>query len=289
MKRRSFLQTTGAALAAGSLISLDTRHSIAKPDPRLSVQLYTIRDEIERDLEGAINKISKIGFKYVETAFWPKGVNLDRASAAIRNAGLQVSSCHVEVPEGNHRAALEETAKAFNCTRMIWHGWPEDKRYSSLQGTRDLIKSYNEAAAFAKTLGLTFGLHNHWWEFRNKVDGKPVYEYLLKETDASIFFELDTYWVKVAGLDPAEVLKQFGSRAKLLHVKDGPARYHDKLADDNVDPMTAVGKGTQDVPAIITAAAHADFFVVEMDKVAGDVFSAVKESYDYLHGKFGLM
>jgi sugar phosphate isomerase/epimerase len=171
---------------------------------------------------------------------------------------------------------------------MIWHGWPEDKRYSSLEGTKELIRAYNEAAAFSNSAGLDFGLHNHWWEFRNKVEGRSVYELLLEGTDPSIFFEIDTYWVKVAGLVPAEIVKQFGDRAKLFHIKDGPAVFNDNLLTDNPDPMTAVGKGTQDIPSIIKAADYADFFVVEMDRVEGDVFAKVRESYGYLSGNFGL-
>jgi hypothetical protein len=53
--------------------------------------------------------------------------------------------------------------------------------------------------------------------------------------------------------------------------------------------MTALGRGTQDIPAIVHAALFAEFLVVEMDKTAGDVFIAIKESYDYLHQQFHLV
>jgi sugar phosphate isomerase/epimerase len=54
-----------------------------------------------------------------------------------------------------------------------------------------------------------------------------------------IFFEIDTYWVKVAGQNPPEIVKKFGKRAPLLHIKDGPAKWNDSLPDDNPDPMVA--------------------------------------------------
>jgi sugar phosphate isomerase/epimerase len=166
---------------------------------------------------------------------------------------------------------------------MIWHGWPEDKRYSSVDGTMELISIYNQAAAFAKANGLQFGLHNHWWEYRNKPGGRYVYEYLLENLDKDIFFEIDTYWVKVAGQDPAAIVKKFGSRAQLLHIKDGPAKWDDNLPNDVPDPMTAVGKGTQNFPEIVKAAdGNTEWMVIEMDKTADDVFVALKESYDYL-------
>lgn len=286
MDRKSFLQLAGTGLA-GALLPSDLA-AFAPAMGRLSLQLYTVRDAVSQDLEGTIKKISDMGFAYVETAFWPEGTTLSDASTILNNAGLKVSSCHVEVPVGDHKQTFVRTGKAFDCKRMIWHGWPEDKRYSSLEGTKELAKLYNAAAAFARSEGLEFGLHNHWWEFRNRVGGKLAYEILLEETDPSIFFEIDTYWVKVAGLVPSTIIKQFGSRAKLLHIKDGPAVYSDKLASDDVDPMTAVGKGTQDIPSIIGAATYTDFFVVEMDKVNGDVFPIISESHSYLNSTFGL-
>jgi len=110
-----------------------------------------------------------------------------------------------------------------------------------------------------------------------------VYEVLLERTEPDIFFEIDTYWVKVAGHDPAKVVSDFGKRAQLLHIKDGPAKWNDSLPADNPDPMVAVGKGSQNFPAIVKAAnGHTQWMVVEMDKVATDLFTAIQDSYTYL-------
>jgi sugar phosphate isomerase/epimerase len=282
MNRQTFLRVTSAGLLGAALFPDELIAGSPAPKAKLSLQLYTVRNAIKEDLDGTLKKIADIGFKYVETAFWPPEISLKKAAAAIKAAGLKVSSCHVELPFGDEQLAFTKTAAAFGCKKLIWHGWPEDKRYSSLQGTRELIGLYNKAAAYAKSFGLEFGLHNHWWEYRNVVGGKPVYEWLLKETDPRIFFEIDTYWVKVAGFTPAEIIQKFGKRARFLHIKDGPAQWNDKLGKDDPDPMTAVGKGTQDMPAIINAARYAEFMVVEMDKTATDVYQAVKESFDYM-------
>lgn len=182
-----------------------------------------------------------------------------------------------------------DTAKEFNCNSMIWHGWPEDKRYSSLDGTMELVKIYNDTHAFAKANGLRFGLHNHWWEYRNQPGGRHVYEILLEKLDKDIFFEIDTYWVKVAGYDPATIISRFGSRAKYLHIKDGPAQWNQNLAIDNPDPMTVLGKGTQNIPAILKAASgHTEWYVIEMDKTATDVFKVLEESLEYVRGIQGV-
>jgi sugar phosphate isomerase/epimerase len=289
VSRRDFLRSTGMGAAALAMPAIgDAYAKEALPEPgRLSVQLYTIRDAMAKDPASALRSLSTIGFRQVETAFWPKGMSLDRAAGLLRDNGLGVSSAHIELPMGENRQVFLDTARAFGVRDMIWHGWPEDKRYSSAEGTRELVRIYNETQTFARDNGLRFGIHNHWWEFRNKPGGKYVYEILHEELHPETFFEIDTYWVKVAGHDPAAIVSRLGKRVRFMHVKDGPARWSEKLAEDNPDPMTPVGKGTQDFPAIVKAAgAHAEWLVVEMDKVDMEVFEALRQSFDYMvrHG-----
>ena len=288
--RRDFLQSAAAGVLGASVLPRLGAHPLAAHSrtdaaatAKLGVQLYTVRDQIKADLPGTLRRVAALGFDGVETAFWPAGVTLSQAGTALRDAGLLVSSCHIELPIGDKRQVMLDTAKAFGARRMIWHGWPEDPRYGSLEGTKALAAIYNQCNRFAKDNGLQFGLHNHWWEYRNKVGGKYVFEVLLEEIDPDIFLEVDTYWVKVAGHDPAAIISRLGARAQLMHIKDGPALYNDKLAIDNPDPMTAVGKGTQNFPAIVRASnGRAEWLVIEMDKTATDVFDALRESVDYL-------
>jgi len=283
--RRNFLELSGLGLLGAALpLSPMIPFEPTKWRPaKLSVQLYTVRNEISKDLPGTLKRVSDIGFKWVETAFWPENIPLKKAAQYVKEAGLSVSSAHIEIPLGDKRQTMLDVAAAYGCTKMIWHGWPEDKRYSSLEGTMELVGIYNEAGKFAKANGLEFGIHNHWWEYRNKVGGRFVYEVLLDNLDKDIFFEVDTYWVKVAGQDPAVIVKKMGSRVPLLHIKDGPAKWSDLLPKDLPDPMTAVGKGTQNFPAVVQAAdGNTEWMVVEMDKTSTDVFIALKESYDYL-------
>ncbi|MFC0774375.1 sugar phosphate isomerase/epimerase family protein [Terrimonas alba] len=288
MQRKKFLQlgglgALGAAIAPSTLFSGLTEGTGQKKPAKIAVQLYSVRKEIEKDIRGTLKRIADIGFEAVETAFWPDGVSVQQAGQYLKEAGLPVCSAHIELPIGDKKAAFLETAGEMGCKKMIWHGWPEDIRYGSLAGTKQLVTVYNDANRFAKANGLQFGIHNHWWEFRNKAGKRFVYEVLLEMLDKDIFFEIDTYWVKVAGQNPAAIVKKFGKRAPMLHIKDGPAVWRDSLADDNPDPMVAVGKGAQNFPAIVKAAAgNTEWMIVEMDKTNGNVFDALKESYDYL-------
>lgn len=285
LSRRSFLKLTSAGIAGTALLPSESIFANTTSSPaQIALQLYTVRDQIKTKIADTLHKIADMGFEAVETAFWPENISVKQAGKYLRDAGLKVSSAHIELPvDDKSKEAMLNAAEAFECKKMIWHGWPEDKRYSSLEGTKELVNIYNESNDFAKSNGLQFGLHNHWWEYRNKVGDKYVYEVLLENVSPDIFFELDTYWIKVAGHDPATIVAKFGKRAPLLHIKDGPARYSPSLAEDNPDPMVAVGKGTQNFPAIVKAAnGNTEWMVVEMDKTATDVLTAIQESYNYL-------
>jgi sugar phosphate isomerase/epimerase len=273
----------GGSAALGAALP-GAAHALPVTDvPKTALQLYTVRNDIAKDMIGTFHKLSSIGVKVVETAFWPENVTLQQAAKSLKDAGLSVCSSHTEIPVGDKKEGVFKIAEAFNTKRVIWHGWPEDKRYSSLDGTKELIDIYNEAGAVAKANGLQFGLHNHWWEYRNRVGGRPVYEWLLDGVSKDIFFEIDTYWVKVAGQDPAAIIKKFGSRAKMLHMKDGPAVFSQKLLEDKPDPMVPLGRGAQNIPAIAKAArGYIEWMVIEMDVVATDVYQAIKDSYNYL-------
>jgi len=288
MNRKRFLQlggmgALGASFSGSPLLSSLQNTSTIKDTAKIAVQLYSVRKEIEKDIKGTLKKIADIGFEAVETAFWPKDITVKQAGQYLKEAGLPVCSAHIELPIGDKKGDFLDAAEAFDCKRMIWHGWPEDIRYGTLDGTKQLVKIYNEANNFAHDNGLEFGIHNHWWEFRNKVGKRFVYEVLMQSLDPDIFFEIDTYWVKVAGQNPSDIVKKFGKRAPLLHIKDGPAKWNDSLPDDNPDPMVAVGKGTQDFPAILKAAnGNTQWMIVEMDKTDSDIFQALQDSYDYL-------
>jgi sugar phosphate isomerase/epimerase len=275
--RREFIRLAGAGVLAAYIPKcLSGKH-------RLAVQLYTIRDAISKDFKGSLKHLADLGFKHVETAFWPKTISAQTAADALKELGLGVTSCHVDIPTRENIASLVGVAQAYNCKNLIWHGWPEDKRYSSLEGTQELVRIYKQSNQLAKDHGFRFGLHNHWWEYRNHVGGKLVYEVLNEELDGDIFFETDVYWVKVGGQDPATILRKLRDRVRFIHIKDGPAVFNEKLISDNPDPMTPVGQGRLDIPSIVSACSDkVEWMVIELDRSVIDVYDALRQSREYL-------
>ena len=258
---------------------------------KISAQLYTFRKHMGEDLAGTIERVAGTGLKNVETFEFPPelremaGYDASPASVAkmLKQNGLGVSSMHAEIPVGDKQAAILEMAEAYECNKLIWHGWPEDNRYQSEDGIKELAEIYNTANDFAKSNGLEFGLHNHWWEMRVDASGTYPLETLIKHMDEDIFFEIDTYWVQTAQQDPAEIVGKYGKRVQFMHIKDGNAPWKEDLAAQPHEPMVAVGTGKMDFEAITKACGDdPKWYVIELDECATDVFVAVKESIDYL-------
>jgi sugar phosphate isomerase/epimerase len=218
--------------------------------PKLGVQLYSLREELAADFDGVMAQVGGMGYAGVE----PWGglpVSAEHAAKTFQSYGLVVPSIHLGLLTGDDKQKNLDTAHTFGV-------------------------KISASAAVAHAAGFAYGYHNHSWEW-NLIDGQAAFDRLTALLDASIIFEVDTYWARVAGRDAAQVVAKLGSRAPLLHIKDGPA-------DSTQSPMVAVGDGVMNVEAILNAGQPA-WAVVELDRCASDMVEAVAASARYLLGK----
>jgi|YelNatPaOPRAMG01_1025707.scaffolds.fasta_scaffold00364_26 sugar phosphate isomerase/epimerase len=275
--RRNFLKLAGMGTAALTLPGFDFFSNL-KYEAKIGLQLYTIRKAIENDFDNAVRKVADIGYLGIETYALPENVTLEHAAKVFNQVGLKIFSMHSELPVGADRDKALRMADAYKCNTIVYHGWPEGDKYKNEDNLKHTAEVYDEIADFLKSKGLKFGLHNHWWEFEKNDDGiYPAY-YLLKHLNKDIFFEIDTYWAKVAGQDPVKILKDFGKRAPFLHIKDGPAVKGEKGYN-----QVPVGDGSMNFPAIVKAGGdNIKWMIVEFDEYDKNIFDGVKKSYFYL-------
>jgi sugar phosphate isomerase/epimerase len=242
--------------------------------PEIALQLYTLRDLIARDFEGMIGQIAEIGYPAVETIGFSGALTPDKMGKTIHRAGLRVVSAHAPLPLDGRKYQVLDALAALDCSHLVC-GWVDPGNYGSPSAIQKIADLFNQAGEVANAAGLRFSVHNHWFEFET-VDGVPAYHILMEHLSPTVLFEIDTYWVKTAGADPAQVLAELGPRAPLVHVKDGPADHPDS-------PMVAVGRGTLDFSEILPAGApHTEAHIVELDRCETDMMAAVRESYAYL-------
>ena len=125
----------------------------------LGLQLYAVRDAIDEDFEGTIHRVADMGYMGVETAFFPESVTYSQAGQLFTDLGLTVLGVHCEVPSDDEtKDDILAMAEAYQCKRMVWHGWPHEDRYHSPADTKRWAEIYNEASAFCQQHGLRFGL-----------------------------------------------------------------------------------------------------------------------------------
>ena len=233
--------------------------------------MYSVREYTVKDFDATVRKVKAAGYTGVEPANFP-GTTPQAAGKLFKELGLAVPSAHLPLPVGDKVNEVIDAAKAISCPCIVSGKGPDD--FKTLDLAKRTCDLFNEANANVRAAGLSFGIHNHWWEY-TLVEGRFPYEIMLERLDPAITFELDTYWIKTAGVDPAAMVKLHGKRSPLLHIKDGPCV--------KGQPQTAVGDGIVDVPAIVKAGGkNTQWLIVELDACATDMMEAVAKSCRYL-------
>ncbi|OYV86503.1 MAG: hypothetical protein B7Z63_03910 [Ignavibacteriae bacterium 37-53-5] len=276
--RRDFLKVVGMGAAGMALPRFRFFRSSDEYRAKVGLQLYTVRNAIVGDFEGTMRKVADIGYLGIESYTLPENITLERAAKVFRELGVEVFSMHSELPVGASRELALRMADAYKCDTIVYHGWPEGDKYTNGKNIQHMVHVHNEIAAFLRSKGLHYGLHNHWWDFEKDDDGIVPFYYLRDHLDGHVFFEIDTYWAKVAGQDPAKVVADFGKRAPLLHIKDGPGVHGQKGYE-----QVPAGEGVMDFPAIVKAGGrNIKWMIVEFDEYDKSIVDGIGRSYSYL-------
>ena len=240
--------------------------------PPIALQLYSLREATARDFAGTLKQVADMGYAGVETAGFA-GTTVPAAAQLFKDLGLTVCAAHLPLPLGEHQAEVLETMQTLDCRQLVCASQPRQE-FATVDGIQRVCATLNAASAVARAHGLRLSYHNHWFEFQ-MVEGRPAYDRLREGLSPDVYFEVDTYWAQTAGVDAAAVLRQLGTRAPLLHIKDGPAVQG--------QAMLALGEGVMDIPALLQASAgHAQWLIVELDNCDTDMTEAVRRSYQYL-------
>jgi sugar phosphate isomerase/epimerase len=234
---------------------------------QIAVQMYTLRQHATEDLDGTLWRLADIGYKLVEFAGL-YGNTPEDAAAMLERHGLRAPAAHIPFQrfEEDWNGVVDEA-------RTIGYEWVIVPALPKREIDEDLAAEYigklNDFGGKAADAGLKFGYHNHAFEFENTYGDDTFYDRLIAGTDPdAVKFELDAFWVNRGGVDPARMLRDYGDRIRLVHLKDA-ARGH---AGSDVP----FGEGALDWEAILEASGKAgvEYYVVEQDNPA-DAFEDV--------------
>jgi sugar phosphate isomerase/epimerase len=243
----------------------------------LGVQLYSVREALADDFEGVVRRVADMGYAGVELAGNYGAGGPAEAAAFIHSLGMKVTSAHLGLPDDDNSAEAIATARALGTPNWVIP-WMGPELFATREGVLNVVTRLNRAAAAASAAGVTLLYHNHWFEFTSMsaLDGLTPFDVMLPELDPAVQFEIDLYWVKTGGSNPAATLARLGARAPLLHLKDGPANL--------TEAMLALGEGVMDYAGILPSA-RAEWLIVELDRCDTDIFAALERSSVYLTSK----
>lgn len=224
---------------------------------KIALQLYTLRNECEKDLRGTLEKIAEIGYKGVEFAGF-YGMEAEELKNLLKEVGLKPVSAHVGIEE--LRSDIMKYilyAKTLGLKNLTISYLPEEM-ISSEKSTLETALILEELARKLKIKGISLSFHNHVREFTTYF-GKRCVEQILFDESPALNFEVDTGWSGVAGVDNREFLKKLGYRLDFIHIKDV----------DKAGNTTEVGEGELEImPAILTANQLAvRWGIVEQDEI----------------------
>lgn len=313
--RRSFLK--GAALAGSiALAAGSMREAMAQNAPdwknQIGLELYTVRDAMQKDYEGVLAKIASFGYKEIEPASGYNNMSPKDWRAMLDRYGLSAPSTHSGLPPGDTVEARLEGGQimGFKYIENLGGGGapgggrgpaPAMPRRPTPAGqgrTTETVKrqaqTLNENGKIAQKFGMKMIVHNHTQEFALLADNLNMrpYDILLAETDpALVSMQLDIGWASVAGQDILGMFKKNPGRFECWHVKDATdIRYlpiqmsmSDRMRNAYLVP---VGQGQVDYKAIFAQAKQAGMkhFCIEQDNADawGDSVLAAKISIEGL-------
>jgi sugar phosphate isomerase/epimerase len=274
ISRRSLL--TAAAASAASLYG--------RAIPTVGVQLYTVRRVLPKKPLETLKAIEEIGYREVECT----ADHLDDIWPSLKQTSLKAVSVHLNeqffIHEPDKLPAALDDAKKHGFEYVVCP-WIDPRDRGGVEMIRKLGATLNSAGEQARKAGMRLCYHNHAFEYQTTPDGRLL-DVLMKTTDPKLVsLELDVMWARVAGVDPVSVLKQYGDRIPLVHLKNvsrtTPQRFNEEI------PRAAfhdLSDGAVDIPAVLRAAKEAGVkhYFVEQDETPGDPLDSLRKSFLYL-------
>lgn len=236
-----------------------------------SIQLYTVRRELQKDLPGTLQRLANLGFSQVEPYDFVATADTLGASMAIN--GLTAPSGHAPLLSQD-QDTIFGAAQRLGIGTVIEPFVPAE-RWQSERDIQNTANALNASALKAADYGIRVGYHNHAWELQSEVQGRTALEYFAEQLAPGVVLEVDAYWAAVGGQNPAELLKRLGDRVKFIHIKDGP------IGSDTSDQQPA-GQGSIPVWDVIDAAQSLELGVIEFDDYDGDIFDGIARSLSFL-------
>jgi len=250
----------------------------------LGVQTYTFRRSIGNDPAKVLDTIKMLGFTEVEGGggrIAPEDFKklCDERGISIPSTGADYGQL-VSAPD-----SVVMRAKALGAKYVMCAWIPHENGVLTLENAKKAVDDFNKAGKFLKDNGLILCYHAHGYEFQPYEDG-TLLDYIVKNTNPEyVSFEMDIFWIQFGGGDPVALLKKYGDRWKLMHLKDmRKGIKKDLTGGTSTENDVAFGTGQVDIPAILKEAKKIGIKHYFIEDESSNITEQLPISIAYLKG-----
>jgi sugar phosphate isomerase/epimerase len=217
----------------------------------LGVQAYTFRKSFPVSVAKTLDTIKMMGFTEIEGG----GNHMPPADfkKLCDDRGISIPSTGAGYDElVKSPDSIINRAKIYGANYVMCAWIPHDNGVLTIENAKKAVEDFNKVGKLLKEKGLIFCYHAHGYEFQPYGNGYLL-DYIFENTNPEyVSFEMDVFWMQFGGGDPVALLKKYGDRWKLVHLKDmrkGTIKNLTGLTSPEND--VPLGTGEIDIPGIL--------------------------------------
>ncbi|HXS58894.1 MAG TPA: sugar phosphate isomerase/epimerase family protein [Hanamia sp.] len=285
LSRRKFLVNSSLTLAGSMLLSNNIFASAKDPNIITGIQLYTVRDDMQKDPAGTLKQLAAMGYKNVEHANYVDrkfyGYTAADFKKLLDDLGLKMPSGHTVMSDKHWDKSTNDFTDAWKQTiedaaivgeHYVISPWLDESLRKNYDDLLAFLNLFNKSGELCQKSGLKFGYHNHDFEFKYSLNGQKIYDIILEHTDPNLVIQqIDIGNMYGAGGRALDILKKHPGRFASMHVKDEiKAPGKGEMNDDY--ESTILGKGILPVKEIVNLfkkSGGTTEFIIEQESYQG--------------------
>lgn len=251
---------------------------------RTGLQLYSVRQDLEADFTGTLQRVKDMGYDGVEFYNAFAGFTPQQVRQICDGIGLEVFSNHFPL-----QAVMTDLDRVLEDSKTLGLTYVTIPSIPSRPGAtpdrfKETVAALDSIGAKVREAGFVLLYHNHDFEFAQLPDGTVGHDYMFASSDPDrLQLELDVCWADFAGQDVPAMVRRYAGRVPVLHMKD----YTREGIGNRRIEFRPLGHGVMDLEAVLEAAGESGvrWLCVEQDEPAtgaADRFEGPAASAVYL-------
>jgi sugar phosphate isomerase/epimerase len=282
MLKKRFIRLTITLSLIFSVFTVNAQSGKPLFTAPLGVQAFSFRKSFPNSIEKTLDTIKMMGFTEIEGG--GGRISPEEFKKLCDERGISIPSTGAgfeQLERSPDSVAMKAKATGSKYVMCAWV--PHKKGEFDLDDAKKAVEVFNSAGKVLKEQGLTLAYHAHGYEFQPYKNG-TLLDYIFENTNPEyVSFEMDIMWIHFGGGDPVGLLKKYGSRWKLMHLKDlrkgTPKDLTGLTAEDNDVP---IGTGELNIPAILKEAKKAGIKHYFIEDESSHVIEQIPQSIKYL-------